>query len=217
MLAGIPRYHPDNVFPDVMRKYNCPNVFADKRAARMLDENEILMRRFCRQADEFKVNLKQNFRTVYAQCGIYLAVDPAQGNAYFLAEPEHYLALANYYRDVLPGMTGSLGITIKGSTSRLTQAGWRNLFDLCGNAEFRNHCPQVKHIEVMVVTTTAEWRVPSLHLGVSLLNLGGAGTVIEAALEALTTADAASFSQTESAPSWRIQPAPQPACPLSAV
>lgn len=217
MLAGIPRYRPDNVFPDVMRKYNCPNVFADKRAARMLDENEILMRRFCRQADEFKVNLKQNFRSVYSQCGIFLAVDPAQGNAYFLAEPEHYLALANYFRDVLPGLTKSLGITVKGSTGRLTQVGWRNLFDLCGNADFRNQCPKVKHIEVMVVTVTSEWRAPSLHLGVSLLNLGGAATVIETALEALLAADAASFPQAESASPWRIRPAPRLACPLSAV
>jgi hypothetical protein len=222
MLAGIPRYRPDNVFSDVMRKYDCPNVFADKRAARLLDENETLMRKFCRQADEYKVNLKQNFRTVYAQCGIYLAVDPGRchdtpGVAYFLAEPEHYLALANYFRDGLTGVVKSLGLSIKGSTGRLTQAGWRNLFDLCGSTEFRNHCSQVKHIEVMVVTTTAEWRAPSLHLGVSLLNLGSVGTVIGTALVALATADAASLPQTESALSWRIQPAPQTACPLSAV
>lgn len=217
MLAGIPRYRPDNVFPDVMRKYNCPNVFADRRAARMLDENENLMQRFCRQADEFKLNLKQNFRTVYAQSGIYLAIDPGQRAAYFLAEPEHYLALANYYRDALPGLTRSLGITVRGSTGRLSPAGWHNLFDLCVSSDFRNRCPPVRHIEVMVITTAAEWRAPSLYLGVSLLNLGGVGTVIEKALEAVTAADAVAEQPAECAAFWRDQPTHATACPLSAV
>ena len=178
----------------------------------MLDENEILMRRFCRQADESCLNLVQNFRTVFAPQGIYLAVDPGQGAAYLLAEPEHYLALANYCRDALPGVARILGITVKGSTGRLTPAGWRNLFDLCGNADFRYHCSPVRNIEVMVVTVTSEWRAPSLHLGVSLLNLGGAATVLEKAIEVLTVTEAAPADQTAGAFVWRDQPASQTAC-----
>jgi hypothetical protein len=216
MLAKIPRYRPDNVFPDVMLRYRLPNVHADKRAARLMEEDESLMRRFCQHADSFGFNLAQNFRTVFAPRGIFLAVDPAQGAAYFLAEPENYLALANFFRDALPAVAGTLGITVKGSTGRLTPAGWRNLLDLCLNTDFRYHCSPVRCIEVMVVTPTTEWRAPNLYIGLSLLNLGGAGTVLEKAIEALTVTDSVTADLDARAPVWAGQTAPQTACHVSA-
>lgn len=216
MLAKIPRYRPDNVFPDVMLRYKLPNVYADKRAARIIEEDETLMRRFCRHADAFGLNLAQNFRTVFAPHGIYLAVDPAQGAAYFLAEPEHYLALANYYRDAVPGIARAMGITVRGSTGRLTPAGWRNLLDLCLNPDFRYHCSPVRCIEVMVVTPTVEWRAPGLYVGLSLLNLGGAGTVLDKAVEALTGSEASPMPQTANASVWSGQAATRAACQVSA-
>lgn len=217
MLAGIPRYRSDNAFSKVMRRYDCPDIFADKRAARVLDDNENLMGRFTRQVDEFKLNLKANFRMTYAECGIYLAVDPGQSTAYFLAEPEHYLALANYYRNALPGITRALGITLRGSTGRLTPAGWHNLLNLCATSDFRYRCPPVKHVEVMAITTTAEWRAPSLYLGVSLLNLSDVGTVIEKALDAVTTSETVTAQPAKSAAFWRELLARQDTCPQIAV
>lgn len=185
MLATTPRYHPANAFPDVMRRYDFANVYADKRAARILDEDGDLMRQFCHRLDEFGVALRQNFLAIYAPCGIHLALDPNQHAAYFLAEPESYLALRNYFRDALPGALEQLGIAFKGSSSRLTPVGWHNLFELVNNTDFRCHVPPLRSIEVMAMASNANWHAPNLYLSVSLLNLADAGGVVAEALKVI--------------------------------
>jgi hypothetical protein len=190
MLARTPRYHRANAFQDIMRRYDCPNVFADKRAARILDGEETLMRQFCHRLNEFGVALQQNFQAVYAPCGIHLAIDPNQRAAYFMAEPESCLALRNYFRDALAGTLGQLGVAFKGSTSRLTPTGWHNLFELANNADFRYHVPPLRSIEVMAMATNARWHAPGLYLSASLLNVADAQSVAEEALKAITATPA---------------------------
>jgi hypothetical protein len=68
----------------------------------------------------------------------------------------------------------------------------------------------------MVVTPTTEWRAPNLYIGLSLLNLGGAGTVLEKAIEALTVTDSVTADLDARAPVWAGQTAPQTACHVSA-
>lgn len=186
MLAETPRYEPGNVFTDVMRRYNCQEVFADRRAARILDEEETLMRQFCLRVDEYGVALKQNFQAIYAPSGILLAVDLNQHAAYFLAGPESCLALRNYFRDALAGTLEQLGVAFRGPSSRLTPTGWRNLFELANNSDFRFYVPPVRSIAVMAMAAGALWRYPGLYISVSLLNHGDAGNVVEEVLKAIT-------------------------------
>jgi len=186
MLAQTPRYEPGNAFTDIMRRYDCREVFADRRAARILDEEEVLMRQFCFRVDEYGVALKQNFQAIYAPCGVLLALDPNLHAAYFLAEPESCLALRNYFRDALAGTLEQLGVAFRGPSSRLTPTGWRNLFELANNSDFRFYVPPVRSIAVMAMAASARWRYPGLYISVSLLNHEDACEVAGEVLKAIT-------------------------------
>lgn len=170
MLTRIPPYQGNDVFRDVMRGYNYPNLFADKPATKILDDDEELMRQFVVNAESGKMPLKNNFRAVYAVREIYLALDTARRAAYFLAAPENRLILTNYYRDVMPGIAKLLKVSVGGSVNRLTPVGWQNLHDVLNDANFRKDFPGIQKIEVMASLPNARWRNPVLELGVNLLN-----------------------------------------------
>ena len=185
VLALTPRYQPNSVFPDVMRRYGFSSVYADRAAARILDREETLMRQFCFRLDEYGVALRQNFQAIYEPCGMHLAADSDQRAVWFLAEPGNYLALRNYYRDALPAVLSQLGIALRGSVSRLTPAGWQNLFKLATHADFRYNVPPLQGIEIGILDPVAVWRAPILNLGISLLNVVEPEALIEKARTAL--------------------------------
>ena len=170
MLARIPRYRPNDVFRDVMRGYQFPELYADATAAGILERDERDMRQFCLNAEDKRLPLKPNFRTVYAPRDACLALDVNQKSAYFLAVPAHRLALVNYYRDVLPQIARELGLTIGGSPLRLTPLGWQNLHDTVTNPEFSLDCPGVARINVTADIPAARWTPPVLEIAVFPLN-----------------------------------------------
>ena len=170
MLTNIAPYQANDVFLDVMRGYNYPNVFADKPAIKILEENEDLMRQFIVNAESGKMALKNNFRGVYVAREIYLALDSAKKSAYFLAAPEHRLALVNYYRDAMPSIANILKVAVSGSTNRLTPVGWQTLHDVLNDVNFQKDYSGVQRIEIMASLPTARWRSPVLEIGVNLLN-----------------------------------------------
>lgn len=177
MLTKIPPYSANEVFIDVMRGYNYPNLFADKAAAKMIDDGEDHMRRFCENAESNKMALKLNFRAVYAPRDIYLAVDTAKRAAYFLAGPDNKLAMLNYYRDAMPNIAKFLKLSLGGSPGRLTAVGWQNLHDVTNDVNFNLDYPAVERIDIMATVPTVRWRTPILEIGVNLLNFSDAKTI----------------------------------------
>jgi hypothetical protein len=170
MLTNIPGYNGNDVFKDVMRVYNYPNLYADKPAVKILEENEELMRQFCINAEAGKMVLKLNFRGVYGLNDIFLLLDTARKAAYFLSAPEHKLALTNYYRDAMPKIAELLKVVLGGSTNRLVPVGWQSLHDVLNDTNFRKDYPQVERIEIMASLPTVRWRSPVLEIGVNLVN-----------------------------------------------
>jgi hypothetical protein len=100
---------------------------------------------------------------------MYLAFDDKKESAWFVSELSSKLALENYYRDAVPNILKSLGVTLTGSVIRLTPYGWQNIFDIINNDFVHNH-PEVKRVEVMTVLAGLRWRTPDLGLGITLLN-----------------------------------------------
>jgi hypothetical protein len=179
MLTKVPLYRGNEVFMDCMRTYNYPNVFADKPAVKLFDDNETLMRQFCDNAESNKMALKLNFRAVYAPKDIYLAVDTNKRAAYFLAETEFKLALLNYYRDALPNIAKVLNLTLGGSPGRLTPVGWQNLYDVTNDVNFKLDYAAVERIEGSASVPAVRWRSPVLEIGVNLLNFSDPRTIRE--------------------------------------
>jgi hypothetical protein len=170
MFTKIPAYHGNDVFREVISSYGYHELHADKDAAKLLDENEALLRAFCTNAEVNKLPLKLNFRTVYTGKDILLALDAPQKTACFLGSAEHRLMLTNYYRDVMPKLAQLLRMSVGGSTSRLTAVGWQNLHDVLNDINFRSDFVEVDKLEVMSTVSAARWRNPTLELGVNLLN-----------------------------------------------
>lgn len=176
-LSRAPRHEANEVFADVMRKYDYPNLHADKPAALVLDESEELMRSFCRNAEANSAPLKTNFREVYAPQDIILVLDKGRHAAYFLRDPEYKTAMTNYFRDAMPGIARVQGLTIAGSPGRLTPVGWQNLHDVVSDINFKVEFPAVARIEIAVGIPTARWNAPVLEVGVPLLNFSDIRTV----------------------------------------
>jgi hypothetical protein len=180
MLANLPRYDANDVLRDVMREYGYTNINADKAAVKFLDGNESLLRTFCGNAEDARLEIKPNFRMVFAGKDVYLVLDLEARTAYFLAAPENRLTLNNYYRDAVAAMMQELKIALSGSTSRLTSVGWQNLNDLVAETNFRFTLPEVERIEVMSTLPAARWRKPVLEIGLNLLNLSDPKSIHQA-------------------------------------
>jgi hypothetical protein len=179
MLTKVPPYQANDVFRDVMRTYGHPNLYADKPAAKILDEDEDLMRQFCANAEANKMVLKPNFRGVYSSKEVYLALDAHKKAAYFLTAPEHKLALVNYYRDAMPNIVKILNVTLGGSTNRLTPVGWQNLHDVLNDITFRVDYPELDRIEITASLSDIRWRNPTLEIGINILNFSNPNAIRE--------------------------------------
>jgi hypothetical protein len=168
VLASIPIFPASESFLKAMESYGIKIIYADKIAQKYLT-NSKFAGPFMSNAATGKTSLEANFKFSFTTADMVLAYDDRKGSAWFLAEPDNKLALENYYRDAVPNILKSLGLTLTGSTVRLTPYGWQNLFDVI-NADFVRSHPEVKRIEVMTVLAGLRWRPPDLGLGITLLN-----------------------------------------------
>ena len=168
MLHSLPRFNASDPLHNSLANYGYENYFADK-AARKVIENSGLLKQFFDNAFTNKTPLRQNFRNVYGHLGVLMAIDAAAKTAWFVADPNNRVALDNYYRDALSSGLKLLGVTLLGSTVRLTPAGWQNLFDLLSDKFFYAN-PGVQRVEILGILEGARWRHPTLSLGVTLMN-----------------------------------------------
>lgn len=168
MLRSLPRLNASDPLHNSLANYGYENLFADKAAQKVI-ENSGLLKQFFDNAFTNKTPLRQNFRDVYGHLGIFMAIDAAAKTAWFVSDPNNRVALENYYRDALSLGLKPLGITLLGSTVRLTPAGWQNLFDLLSDKFFYAN-PGVERVEIMGILDGARWRTPTLSLGVTLMN-----------------------------------------------
>ena len=116
-----------------------------------------------------KTPLRQNFRSVYGNLEVYMAMDATAKTAWFVADANNRVAMVNYYRDAVSLGLKPLGVLLLGSIVRITPAGWQNLFDLLTD-KFFNANPGIHRIEIMGVLDGVRWRANTLGLGVTLLN-----------------------------------------------
>ena len=168
VLTSIPVFNSAESFRKAMESYGVKIIYADKAAHKYL-ENSKMTGPFISNIMTSKTPIDSNFKYSFPNTDIVLAVDDEKGNAWFLAEPSNRLALENYYRDAVPNILKSLGVTLTGSTVRLTPYGWQNMFDIV-NADFIHNHPDVKRVEVMTVLAGLRWREPDLGMGITLLN-----------------------------------------------
>jgi hypothetical protein len=169
MLKNLPRANLSDPLVNVMSNYGLTTLAADKAAQKLVD-NSGLLKGFYDNAFTHKLPLKQNFRTTYGHLEVYLAHDPQARSAWFIAEPQNRMALANYFRDAASLGLKALGILLVGSTARLTAVGWQNLYDLWTDNFITAHST-VQRVEVMSILSGVRWRSPCLGLGVTLLNI----------------------------------------------
>ena len=168
MLGSLPRFSASDPFFNAMSSYSYDNLFADK-AAQKIVENSGLLKQFYDNAFTNKVALRQNFKNVYGNLDVFMAIDAATKAAWFVADPSNRMALLNYYRDALTFGLKPLGIVLLGSTVRLTAAGWQNLHDVLTD-KFFNANPGIQRIEILSVSDGARLRANTLSFGVTLLN-----------------------------------------------
>lgn len=168
MLHSIPVFAAAESFAKAMEGYGIKTIYADKTAQKNL-ENSKFTGPFMSNAASGRTSLVDNFRFSFTTPDIVLAYDPKKASAWIVAEPSNRMALENYYRDAVPNILKSLGLTLTGSTVRLTPYGWQNLHDVISE-DFVNSHPEVKRIEVMAVLAGLRWRAPDLGLGITLLN-----------------------------------------------
>lgn len=168
VLAGIHPFPSSDSFKKAMSNYNIDTSYADKQAQKHL-ENSKLVGPFLSNILTGKTPLDANFKFSFNTVDMVLAVDITNKNAWFISEPSNKLALENYYRDAVPNILKSLGLTLTGSTVRLTPYGWQTLHDIV-DADFVHQHPDVKRVEVMTVLAGLRWREPDLGLGITLLN-----------------------------------------------
>ena len=168
MLVNVSAFPCSESFKKAMENYGIKNTCADKKALKFLEDNK-LVGPFLSNILTSKTPLDANFKFSFTSGEMVLAVDEAKGSAWFIAEPGNKIALENYYKDAVPNILKSLGITLTGSTVRLTPYGWQTLHDVI-NADFVHQHPEVKRVEVMTVLAGLRWRDPDLGLGITLLN-----------------------------------------------
>jgi hypothetical protein len=178
MLKGIPRYRRSDALVNIMQNYGYTTLAADKAAQRTVD-NSGLLKTFFDNAFTHKMPLRTNFHTVYGQKDTFLACDPRLKAAWFIGEPQNRMALTNYCRDAVSLGLKPFGVTLTGSTVRLTALGWQNLHDLLSNDFLDSHAT-VKRVEVMSMLSGVRWREPHLGVGVTWLNFRDINGIREA-------------------------------------
>lgn len=182
MLRRLPRYDESDALLNVMNHYGYKTIAADKPAARIISDSNLL-RRFHENAFEEKIPIRRNFYQVFGTSEVFLAVDPKQHNAWFVSDPLNRMELLNYFRDSVSLGVKAQNVMLVGSTPRLTPAGWQNLHDLLSDEFFLRH-PEIKQIEILSSIAGARWRKPFLGLGVTLLNMKDA-TGVRIAVDAV--------------------------------
>lgn len=176
MLTNVPAFPSSESFKKAMENYGIKNTYADKKALKFLEDNK-LVGPFLSNILTSKTPLDANFKFSFTSGEMVLAVDEAKGSAWFIAEPGNKIALENYYKDAVSNILKSLGITLTGSTVRLTPYGWQTLHDVI-NADFVHQHPEVKRVEVMTVLAGLRWRDPDLGLGITLLNFSDPNKIL---------------------------------------
>jgi hypothetical protein len=187
MLRGLPKFGASDPLFNAMSNYGYPNLAGDKTAQKLV-QNLGLLKQFYDNAFTNKLPLRQNFRDVYGDIEVFLALDAQARSAWFVAEPPNRMGLVNYFRDAVSLGLKPLGVLLLGSTIRLTAAGWQNMYDVLTDKFFNDH-PGIQRVEVMSVTVGVRWRANCLGLGVTLLNfreLPEIETAVEAALSGAT-------------------------------
>ena len=183
MLRGLPRLNASDPLLNAMSSYSYENLFADK-AAQKIVENSGLLKQFYDNAFTNKVALRQNFKNVYGNLDVFMAIDATAKTAWFVADPSNRMALMNYYRDALSFGLKPLGVVLLGSTVRLTAAGWQNLHDVLTDKFFNAH-PGIQKIEILGASDGARLRANTLGFGVTLLNFQELPEVVAAVRTAL--------------------------------
>lgn len=176
MLTNVPVFPSSESFKKAMENYGIKNTYADKKALKFLEDNK-LVGPFLSNILTSKTPLDANFKFSFTSGEMVLAVDEVKGSSWFIAEPGNKIALENYYKDAVPNILKSLGVTLTGSTVRLTPYGWQTLHDVI-NADFVHQHPEVKRVEVMTVLAGLRWRDPDLGLGITLLNFSGPDKIL---------------------------------------
>jgi hypothetical protein len=169
MLRNLPRFNASDPLRNAMANYGYENLSADKAAQKIL-ENSGLLKQFYDGAFASKTPLRQNYRNVYGHHEVLMAIDATAKAAWFVADPANRMALVNYYRDALGLSLKPLGVSLLGSTVRLTPGGWQNLYDLLSDKFFTAH-PGIKRIEILGLDSGARCRAGTLGVGASMLNL----------------------------------------------
>ncbi len=186
MLKSLPRAGGPDPFVNAMGNYGYTAVYADRAAQRAL-ENSGLLKQFYDGAFADKSPLRQNFKQVYGHLEVLMACDAAAKSAWFVAEPQNRMALANYFRDAISLSLKASGVLLTGSMVRLTAVGWQNLYDLLPD-RLLNERRDIQRVEVLSVLSGVRWRPPSLSVGVTALNFREPAELKAALTEALGAA-----------------------------
>ncbi|MEO0067954.1 MAG: hypothetical protein ABIK23_02330 [candidate division WOR-3 bacterium] len=169
MLSSLPAFTSSDPLITIMSNYGFEKIYADKTAQKILT-NSGLLKTFYDNAFKNKTPLQQNFRSTFGNQEIFLVFDNAIKTAWFIAEPQNKIALANYFRDAVSFRLKSEGIVLFGSTNRLTPVGWQNLHDLL-QEKFMQRLGRIERVEIANLLTGVRWAPPTLKIGVTLLNM----------------------------------------------
>ncbi len=186
VLASLSELHASDAFMQVLAGYKINKIYADKTAQKLL-KTEKIVHHFCTNALS-AMPLNENFRTVFKNFRTILLIDQSKESAWFIGDVEKRLPFLNYYREVIPNILKTIGITVTGSYTRLLPIGWQNLFDIIEKDIFKSH-PEVKTVEILSVITDARLRNQVLGIGINLLNLTTPATIQERLAEVLNKAD----------------------------
>uniref|UniRef100_A0A7C4GGS2 Uncharacterized protein n=1 Tax=candidate division WOR-3 bacterium TaxID=2052148 RepID=A0A7C4GGS2_UNCW3 len=183
MLTTIPRFENSDALNNILSNYGYTSIRADK-PAQTIFRNSALLKTFYDNCFNNKTPLRQNFRATYGHLDIVLALDAEAKTAWFIADQQNRIALANYYRDALSLSLKSIGILLLGSTVRLTPVGWQNLYDILTDDFLQAH-REIERVEVMALMSGIRWRPPCLGIGLTILNVrepADIKTAVDAAL-----------------------------------
>jgi hypothetical protein len=168
LLATLPKFSPLENLAQVFLSYGILETYADKKAKRYWEREEFVGP-FCTNLIVNKMSLADNFRTVFSKEELYFLVDAEKKKGFFIAEKENVVIAANYHRDAMPKLLKNMGITLWGSTIKINQLGWQNLYDLL-TSDFLKNFPEVKRIEVISTAPGIRLKPPALQLEVALIN-----------------------------------------------
>jgi hypothetical protein len=169
MLADLPAFDGSDPLLNIMATYGYARLFADKPGAKLI-ANPALLKNFYDNALNNRMPVRRNWHTVFKEVDVFLALDAREKTAWFVADPQNRMALVNYSRDAVSLGLKAQGITLSGSTVRLTPVGWQNLNELLGDSFLDSH-PDLRRVDVMSSLAGIRWRKPVLGIGVMFLNL----------------------------------------------